>query len=73
MSDRLDAVAFRKGKDGKTYYTNIGVAWPNKSGEGYTVVLHAMPVPEEGAYRIGLFVPKNVNKRSDGPDDEVPF
>ena len=67
MSERLDAVMGRKSKDGqKTYWTKIGAAFPNKQGEGYTVVLDAMPAPEDGQYRISLFVPKEDDGRGRG-------
>lgn len=84
MSERLDALIGRKSKDGqKTFWTKIGVAWPNKQGGGYTVVLDAMPAPEEGQFRISLFVPREDDARSKGGgkradpneplDDTVPF
>lgn len=85
MSERLDAVMGRKSKDGqKTHWTKIGAAFPNKQGEGYTVVLDAIPAPEEGQYRISLFVPKpkeddgrgKGGKRADPNeplDDSIPF
>lgn len=62
MSDRYEAVAVRRyeDRDGneKTAFTNIGVAWPMKERDGYTVRLHAMPVPDEGEFVILLMPPK---------------
>ena len=40
---RLDALVAREVKDGKTYWTRIGVAFPTKNG-GYSVVLDALPL-----------------------------
>lgn len=84
---RYDAVAARKyeDRDGneKTAYTNIGVAWRNKSGSGYTVRLNAIPAPDNGEYVILLFEPKTDgggrqqrgqrNTQQDNLDDEIPF
>lgn len=62
MSERLEALAVRRYKDGqgneKTAYTNIGVAWPMRDKEGYTLKLHAFPAPSEGEYVVLLVPPK---------------
>jgi hypothetical protein len=38
----------------KSYWYEIGSAWPTKSGEGFNVVLHAVPV--DG--KFSLFPPR---------------
>ena len=53
---RLDALAVRE-SDGKSYFTRIGVAFPNKDGKGYTVLLDAVPASIEGQYKIMLREP----------------
>lgn len=62
MADRYEAVAVRRyeDKDGneKSAFTNIGVAWPMKERDGYSLRLHAMPAPENGEYVILLMPPK---------------
>jgi hypothetical protein len=62
MSDRYDAVAVRKytDRDGneKTAFTTIGVAWPMKDRDGYSLRLHCLPAPVDGEYSILLFPPK---------------
>jgi hypothetical protein len=62
MSERYDAVAVRKytDRDGneKSAFTNIGVAWPMKDRDGYSLRLHCLPAPVEGEYSILLFPPK---------------
>lgn len=62
MADRYEAVAIRKyqDRDGneKTSFTNVGVAWPMKDKDGYTVRLSAMPAPTEGEFVILLMPPK---------------
>lgn len=77
MSERLDAVSVRE-SNGKSYFTRIGVAFPAKKGEGYSVLLDAMPAPVDGQFRILLMTPKprdagtNTQKEAWG-DDSVPF
>jgi len=76
-ADRLDAMTVRE-KDGKKYWTRLGVAFPAKQGPGYTLYLDGMPASVDGQYRIILMKPKP----QDGPsapsggtndDDSIPF
>lgn len=78
---RYDAVAAReyeRNGEKKTSFTNIGVAFPMKDRDGYSIRLHAMPAPVDGEYTILLFPPKpkedqQSNNRRDDPPDEIPF
>lgn len=80
MSERLDAVSVRE-SNGKSYFTRIGVAFPAKKGEGYSVLLDAMPAPVDGQFKILLMVPKPREDRGQGGGwgqddlggDSVPF
>jgi hypothetical protein len=88
MSDeRFDAVCPREGKDGKTYFTNIGKAFPNRTG-GYSVRLNALPIPnKEGDVTILLLPEREKDERRAPParrpapqkrvpdedEDEIPF
>lgn len=63
MINRYDAMA-PKESNGKTFWLKVGSAWLNKSGNGYTVVLDAMPAPVDGAFRFSLFEPKENNNGS---------
>ena len=54
--ERLEAMTVRE-SNGKSYWTKIGVAFPAKQGEGYTVLLDAMPAPVEGQFKILLREP----------------
>lgn len=77
MSQRYEAVAVRRyEKDGeeKAAFTNIGVAWPMKDRDGYTVRLHAFPVPEDGEFVILLMPPKERDdqRQGSGRRDERP-
>jgi hypothetical protein len=73
MSDRYEAVAVRRyeDRDGneKTAFTNIGVAFPMKERDGYTVRLHAMPVPDDGEFVILLMPPKPKEDQQPSRDD----
>ena len=88
MTDRFDALTVRE-SNGKSYFTKIGAMFKNRNGEGYTLMLDAVPASNEGQYRILLSVPKprddrersaqgdrqQAQQRSQGwgDDSEVPF
>jgi hypothetical protein len=75
MTQRYDAVISRKDREGKTRYTKIGAAFPSKQGQGFNIVLDALPMPNaEGQAWISLFVPKAKDQPTDdGLNDGVPF
>ncbi|MGN8023029.1 hypothetical protein ACTJJ7_20180 [Phyllobacterium sp. 22229] len=61
MSQRYEAVAVRtyeQNGEEKSAFTNIGVAWPMKDRDGFTLRLHCLPAPDRGEYTILLFPPK---------------
>lgn len=66
--DRLDVLVARKGKDDKTYWTRIGVAFPTKTGGGWNVYLDALPL--DG--KLTLFPPKPKEGAKQDLDDEIP-
>ena len=83
MTERLDALSVRESK-GKSYFTKVGAAFPNKDGKGFTVLLDAMPAPVEGQFKIMLREPlpkdgqRGGGQQSGGYagadfDDEAPF
>lgn len=57
MAERYDALTARE-SNGKNYFTRLGAMFPNKSGDGFTLVLDAVPASVEGQYRIILKVPQ---------------
>jgi hypothetical protein len=57
MADRLDALTVRE-SNGKSYWTKIGAAFPNRNGPGYIVRLDAMPASVDGQFSIHLREPK---------------
>ena len=46
MADRYELKTPRKGRDGKTYWNRVGVAFPKKNGDGFNLQLEALPVPQ---------------------------
>ncbi len=54
--DRLDALTVRE-SNGKSFWTKIGAAFPNKNGQGYIVRLDAMPASVDGQFSIHLREP----------------
>lgn len=56
MAERLDALSVREG-NGKSYFTKIGAAFPNKDGKGYSILLDAIPAPVDGQFKIMLREP----------------
>jgi hypothetical protein len=44
MADRYDLKVARQGKDGKTYWTKIGVMFPMKERDGFNITLEALPL-----------------------------
>lgn len=78
MTQRYDAVIKRKDREGKTRYTKIGAAFPAKEGDGFNIVLDALPMPNaEGQAWISLFVPKpkeeNRSDRNAALNDDIPY
>ncbi len=66
MNNRLDALSVRE-KDGRSYWTRIGVAFQSKDGTGWNVLLDAMPAPVDGQFKITLMPPREKN------DSHEPF
>ena len=84
MADLYEASVVRE-KDGKSYWTRLGTMFPSKTGEGFTLVLNALPLAgTDGQARIILTVPKpkedkpqggysGGGRRSDPDDERIPF
>lgn len=64
MADRFDVLSVRKYKtrDGeeKSAWTSVGVAFAQRDGKGFSINLHAIPVPdkESGEIRLVMREPK---------------
>jgi len=83
MVDRLNAVVPLEGKDGKTYWHNIGKAFQNKLG-GWDIIFNSLPIQtkdKNGALimKVMLLPQKDSNGSTPSPkptnqfDDNVPF
>lgn len=82
--DRYDVMTAREGKDGKTYWTRIGVMFPAKSG-GFSISFEALPVPQirDGKIEVRAvaMIPREKQDRpvadrgraTAADDGEVPF
>lgn len=66
-----------KGKDDKTFWNRCGTMFPAKNGDGFSIVLDAIPVSQEpGSLRLMAFPPKPKDgspSRNDDPSDDIPF
>jgi hypothetical protein len=70
MTNRYDLCTGRKDKDGKSYWTKIGVMFPAREGDGFSIKLEALPLPnEKGEVWISVFVPR---EREDNQDRREP-
>jgi len=87
MTQRLDALSVRE-SNGKAYFTKVGVAFPAKKGDGYSVLLDAIPAPVDGQFKLILKTPKDRSEpakdypnysraqdahAADDLSDEIPF
>lgn len=67
MAKRFDIYVPRPGKDGKTFWKNIGTAWQND--KGIQLVFDALPLPDaEGRCVANLFEPREGTGRSASND-----
>jgi hypothetical protein len=44
MADRYELKVARLGRDGKTYWTKVGVMFPMKERDGFNITLEALPL-----------------------------
>lgn len=85
MADRYEMKTARTGKDGKTFWTKIGVGWPMKEKDGFNLTFEALPIPQlndkgELEVRVAMWPPyEDADKQKAPPpkaeelDDEIPF
>tara|TARA_B100000700_G_scaffold61416_1_gene67296 strand:+ start:412 stop:783 length:372 start_codon:yes stop_codon:yes gene_type:complete len=77
MAQRYDLMVPRSGNDGKTYWTKVGVAFANKSGNGFNLSFEALPLPsknDRGDYetRVIMMEPRP-RQQQVGNSEEMPF
>ena len=52
-----------KNRNGKDYWTRIGVMFPNRNSDGFTMTFDALPTPDEkGEIRVVASVPKEQSR-----------
>ena len=51
MVSRYDILTVRE-SNGKSYFTKLGAMFPNKSGDGFSIVLDGVPASVDGQYRL---------------------
>ena len=77
MADRYDVVSTTVGKDGKKRYHKIGAMFASRQGDGYTIKLDSLPLPnKEGDVWLSCFVPRPKEDRvpvDNSIDDAVVF
>ena len=85
MVDKLNAVVPLEGKDGKTYWHNVGKAFQNKLG-GWDIIFNSLPIQtksKDGSLimKVMLLPPKDGPASMPSPqprqnnqsNDDVPF
>jgi hypothetical protein len=77
MADRYDLKVARTGRDGKTYWTKIGVMFPMKERDGFNITLEALPLQtmnDQGQLecRITAWEPYKDNQSDNNDTVETP-
>jgi len=72
---RYDLCSPRKDRDGKTRWQKVGVMFPAKQGDGFSLKFDSYPLPDEkGEVWVSAFVPKPKDspaKIDHFPDDDL--
>lgn len=77
MAQRYDLVTAREGKDGKSFFTRIGVAFENRDGKGFSLSFEALPLPSidrDGRLqtRVLMMVPRERDDRAPARGSDRP-
>jgi hypothetical protein len=74
MSDRYDMLTARE-KDGRSYFTKVGVMFPNRNGDGFTAIFEALPIPGPDGCKVIVkkAEPREQRQQPAQVDDEDPF
>jgi|TARA_Y100000034_G_C6853051_1_gene387242 hypothetical protein len=89
MADRYRLAVPRQDKNGKTWWTKIGVMWPRRDKDGFSITLEVLPlqtINDQGQVECRVMVfddtqdnnqqqqqPSSNDSSSDDLDDEIPF
>lgn len=70
MTQRYDLITARESKEGKTYWTKVGSAFPSRSGEGFSLLFDALPIAgKDGAVWVQMRIPQ---ERTDSQRPPMP-
>ena len=75
MVDRYELKTARTGRDGKTYWTRIGIMFPMKEKEGFNLILEALPIPslsQTGALEVRISAWPPYEKDANGQAKQQP-
>lgn len=74
MTQRYDICSGRKDGSGKTQWVKIGVMFPAKEKEGFSIKFDALPLPDErGQVWVSAFPPRDgATRGSMRPDPDRP-
>lgn len=57
MAQRYDLLIVREDQNGKSWWTKIGAGFENRSGDGFSLVFEALPIPDKkGEVRVVMKV-----------------
>ena len=81
MADYYELKTKRNDKNGKVYWTKVGVAFPQKNGTGFNIQLEALPLPQmndngQVVVFISMMPPFEKNgyaQKDTTSDDHIPF
>jgi len=57
MADRYELSSVRE-VNGKRYWTRLGTMFPHRNGDGFNIILDAVPASQDGQFKIVAMVPK---------------
>ena len=64
MTDRYDVISPRPRKDGQTFWLKIGMMIPSKEGNGFSLKLDALPLPDkDGNIWLKIAPPREEGRR----------
>lgn len=70
--ERWDIVSTRPGKDGKKNYHKVGVMFRGRDGEGFSIKLDSLPLPnEKGEVWLNGWTPKPRDGEGGKPEQRV--
>lgn len=77
MADRYDLLTARKGRDGRSFFTKVGVMFANRNGDGFSLSFEALPIPtlnDEGVLetRVLAMVPRDNDRAAPAPRGRAP-